>query len=50
MNKNLILTGWSKPEYVAGAAAALEALKGKADVAGVSMNQLAVAMAERGIW
>jgi len=48
MNKNLILTGWSKPEYVAGAAAALEALKGNADAAGVSMNQLAGVMAERG--
>ncbi len=48
MNKNLILTGWSKPEYVAAAAAALEALNGKADVAGVSMNQLASVMAERG--
>ena len=49
MNKNLILTGWSKPEYVAGAAAALEALRGKADVAGVSMNQLAAVLAERGV-
>ena len=25
-NKNLVLTGWSKPGYVAAAAAALEAL------------------------
>lgn len=48
MNKNLVLTGWSKAEYVVGAAAALEALGGKADVAGVSMAKLADAMAERG--
>ena len=48
MNKNLILTGWSKNEYLAGAAAALAALKGKADVAGVSMDALAGALAERG--
>lgn len=47
-NKNLVLTGWSKPEYVAAAAAALEALKGKADVAGVSMDRLAEALTERG--
>ena len=46
--KTLVLTGWSKPEYVAAAAAALEALKGKADVAGVSMDRLADMMAERG--
>lgn len=49
MNDKLILTGWTRPGYVAGAAAALEALNGKADVAGVSMNQLASVMAERGI-
>lgn len=49
MNANLILTGWSRPEYVAGAAAALEALKGNADVAGVSMNRLADVMSERGL-
>ena len=48
MKKSLILTGWSKPEYVAAAAAALEALKGKADVAGVSMDRLADVLAERG--
>lgn len=48
MEKNLILTGWSKAEYVAGAAAALEALKGDSDVAGVSMNRLASALVERG--
>ena len=48
MNKNLILTGWSKNGYLAGAAAALAALKGKADVAGVSMDALAGALAEHG--
>lgn len=39
MNKTLILTGWSKTVYMT-AAAALEALKWKADVAGVSMDVL----------
>ena len=48
MNKNLILTGWSKNSYLAGAAAALTALNGKADVAGVSMDALAGVLAERG--
>jgi hypothetical protein len=48
MNKNLILTGWSKNGYLAGAAAAIAALKGKADVAGVSMDALAGALTERG--
>ena len=48
MGKSLILTGWSKPEYVAAAAAALEALRGKADLAGVSMNRLADVLTERG--
>ena len=47
MNKNLILTGWSKNSYLAAAAAALDALKGKADVAGVSMDALAGALAEQ---
>ena len=47
-NKNLILTGWSKPGYVAAAAAALEALGGKADVAGVSMDALATTLGVRG--
>ena len=47
MEKVLILTGWSKSAYLASAAAALAALKGKADVAGVSMDALAVALAER---
>lgn len=45
--KSLILTGWSKVEYFAAAAAALEALKGDADVAGVSMDRLAEALSER---
>lgn len=48
MEKNLILTGWSKISYLVGAAAALAALKGRADVAGVSMDALAGALAERG--
>jgi len=47
-NKNLVLTGWPKPAYVAAAAAALEALKGNADVAGVSMDALATTLAVRG--
>ena len=47
-NKFLVLTGWSKPTYVAAAAAALEALGGKADVAGVSMDALASALDVRG--
>ena len=49
MNKNLILTGWSKNSYLAGAAAALAALNGKADIAGVSMDALASVLAERGL-
>ena len=31
MKKNLILTGWSKPVYLAAAAAALKAVKGDAE-------------------
>ena len=41
MNKNLILTGWSKNGYLAAAAAALAALKGKADVASSSTSSTA---------
>jgi len=37
---NLILTGWGHVEYVAAAAAALKALKGDADVCGVSRRRL----------
>jgi len=40
MEKNLILTGWGYPEYVAAAAAALKALNGRADVRGVSRRRL----------
>ena len=40
MKKSLILTGWSKPTYVAAAAATLQALDGKAEVMGVSMEAL----------
>jgi len=47
MEKDLILTGWSKNSYLAAAAVALAALDGKADVAGVSMNALAGALADR---
>ena len=47
MEKNLILTGWTLNGYFAAAAAALAALKGRADVAGVSMDALAGALAER---
>ncbi|MBR4614817.1 MAG: sigma-54-dependent Fis family transcriptional regulator [Kiritimatiellae bacterium] len=47
MNKTLILTGWSKTDYMTSAAAALEALKWKADVAGVSMDALAGALKDR---
>lgn len=39
--KNLILTGWYHPEYAAGAAAVLRALKGDADVEACSMAKLA---------
>ena len=47
MYKNLVLTGWTNLEYASAGAAALEALKGKADVFAVSMNQLADVLAER---
>jgi len=40
MEKNLILTGWGYPEYVAAAAVALRALGGRADVRGVSRRRL----------
>ena len=39
-SENLILTGWGHVEYVAAAAAALKALKGDADVCGVSRRRL----------
>ena len=48
INKTLILTGWSKMVYATAAAAALEALKWKADVAGVSMEALSGVLSERG--
>ena len=47
MHKTLILTGWSKTVYMPAAAAALEALKWKADVAGVSMDALVGALKDR---
>ena len=40
MEKNLILTGWGYPEYVAAAAVALKALGGRADVMGISKRRL----------
>ena len=40
MEKNLILTGWGIPEYVAAAAVAFKALSGHADVMGVSRRRL----------
>ena len=40
MEKNLILTGWGYPEYVAAAAVALKALNGRSDVRGVSRRRL----------
>ncbi len=40
MEKNLILTGWGYPEYVAAAAIALKAMCGRADVRGVSRRRL----------
>ena len=41
MKKNLILTGWYYPEYLAAAAAVFGHYKGEADVLGVSMAELA---------
>ena len=41
MKKNLILTGWYYPEYLAAAAAVYGRYKGEADVLGVSMAELA---------
>ena len=43
---NLILTGWGHVEYVAAAAAALKALRGNADVLGVSRRRLPELMEE----
>ena len=39
--------GWSKTVYMTAAAAAIEALKWKADVAGVSMDALVGALKDR---
>ena len=47
MNKTLILTGCSKTVYMTAAAAALKALKWKADVAGMSMDALVGALKDR---
>ena len=43
---NIILTGWGHVEYVAAAAAALKALRGDADVCGVSRRRLPELMEE----
>ena len=48
MQKNLILTGWGYPEYVAAAAAAFKALGGRADVKGVSRRRLPELLAGEG--
>lgn len=40
MEKNLILTGWGFPEYVAAAAVAYKALGERADILGVSKRRL----------
>ena len=48
MEKNLVLTGWGYPEYVAAAAVALKALNGRADVRGVSRRRLPELLEEIG--
>ena len=52
-NENLILTGWGYAEYVASAAVVLKALRGDADVKGMSRRRLpeflAELAAERGV-
>ena len=48
MKKNLILTGWYYPEYLAAAAAVYGHYKGEADVLGVSMAELAGVLDSRG--
>ena len=45
-SENLILTGWGYVEYVAAAAVALKALKGNAEVFGVSRRRLPELMEE----
>ena len=51
-DKTLILTGWTKPYYLAAAAAAWRGLQNRqvreVEVAGVSMDALARVLAERG--
>ena len=48
MKKNLILTGWYYPEYLAAAAAVYGHYKGAADVLGVSMAELAGVLDAKG--
>ena len=48
MKKNLILTGWYYPEYLAAAAAVYGHYKGEADVLGVSMAELAGVLEAKG--
>ena len=48
MKKNLILTGWYYPEYLAAAAAVYGHYKGEADILGVSMAELAGVLDTKG--
>ena len=48
MKKNLILTGWYYPEYLAAAAAVCGHYRGNADVLGVSMADLAGVLDSKG--
>ena len=48
MKKNLILTGWYYPEYLAAAAAVFGHYKGEVDVLGVSMAELAGVLDAKG--
>ena len=48
MKKNLILTGWYYPEYLAAAAAVYGHYKGESDVLGVSMAELAGVLDSKG--
>lgn len=46
--KNLIITGWYYPEYMAAAAAAYIGYHGEADIVGASMTRLASVMEKHG--
>ena len=47
MEKNLVLIGWGRPEYPAAGAAALDGLRGHADVFGTSRSKLSQALSDR---